>query len=182
MTWLSCIASNVLLASLLAVAAWCLQRWLRRPAIAHILWVLVLVKLMTPPLVSVPLLESPPVAACVQGSCGSAAHGQTPDFLRDLLPWTLLAAWSIGAGATGWIAWRRWSRFQRLIAHARPAPPEWQLLAARLASELSLQRPPEILAVPGRLPPLVVPGRPRPLLLLPMELMNQLNERRLWHV
>ena len=45
MSWLSCVVSNVLLALLLALAAWFMQRWLRRHAIAHVLWVLVLVKL-----------------------------------------------------------------------------------------------------------------------------------------
>jgi bla regulator protein blaR1 len=160
---------------LLALAAWFMQRRLRRAAVAHILWVLVLVKLVTPPLVSVPLRESPGATACALGVCGCGQHGRTQTIVRNRLPWVLLAVWSAGAGATGWIAWRRWLRFRRLLAHAGPAPPEWQALAASLASELSLRRPPEILAVPGRLPPLVVPGRPRPRMLLPTALMGELN-------
>jgi bla regulator protein BlaR1 len=173
MPWLSCIVSNVLLASLLALAAWLMQRWLRRPAIAHILWVLVLVKLVTPPLVSVPLQETPTITACENGTCGCGPHVQTT--ARNTLPWILLAAWSVGAAATGWAAWRRWTRFRHLLAHAVPAPAEWQSLTARLSTELSLRRPPEILVVPGRLPPLVVPGRRRPRLLLPMALMGRLT-------
>ncbi|HEV3022627.1 MAG TPA: M56 family metallopeptidase [Pirellulales bacterium] len=175
MSWLSCVVSNVLLALLLALAAWVTQRWLRRPAIAHILWVLMLVKLVTPPLVSVPLRGSPGTLACTLGACGCEQHARTQTIVRDTLPWVLLAAWSAGAGATGWTAWRRWTRLRRLMAHASPAPPEWQSLAARLASELSMRRPPGILAVPGRLPPLVIPGRRQPLVLLPMALMSQLN-------
>jgi bla regulator protein blaR1 len=175
MPWLFCVASNVLLALLLALAAWFMQRWLRRYAIAHILWVLVLVKLVTPPLVSVPLHGSPGIMACTFGNCGCGRHAQRQTIVRDTLPWVLLAAWSAGAGATGWTAWRRWTRFRRLMAHASPVPSEWQSLAARLASELSIRCPPEILAVPGRLPPLVVPGRHRPRMLLPMALMGQLN-------
>jgi len=62
-----------------------------------------------------------------------------------------------------------------LIAHASPAPPEWQALAAQLAFELGIRRTPEILTVPGTLPPLVVPGRFRPFMLLPMALIGQLN-------
>jgi bla regulator protein BlaR1 len=175
MPWLSWVVSNVLLALMLALAAWFIQRWLRRPAIAHILWVLVLVKLVTPPLVSVPLRGSPGSMACALGVCGCAEHARTPTFVSDNLPWVLLAAWALGAGATGWTAWCRWARFQRLMAHASPAPVEWQSLAARLSSELSIRRAPAILAVPGRLPPLVVPGRPRPLMLLPIALMGQLS-------
>jgi len=176
MPWFSWVVSNVLLALLLALAAWFMQRWLRRPAIAHILWVLVLVKLVTPPLVSVPLRESSGNTACQNGACLCGPHSSgvpLPSAGKGV--WILLAAWLVGAAGTGWIAWCRWARFRRLMAHARPTPPEWQSLAARLASELSIRQPPEILAVPGRLPPLVIPGRRRPRMLLPMALMHQLN-------
>ncbi|HEX2476603.1 MAG TPA: M56 family metallopeptidase [Lacipirellulaceae bacterium] len=170
MSWLSWIASNVVLASLVALAAWFVERRLRMNAVARILWLLALVKLVTPPLVSVQLGS----LACALGTC-NCGHAQTQSFVRDTLPWALLAAWSTGAGATLWLACCRWHRFQRLVAHARPAPPEWQSLAARLCAKLSIRRPPEILAAPGRLPPLVVPGWRRPRLLLPMALLNQLN-------
>src|SRR5437763_1593197 len=143
MPWLSCIVSNVLLASLLALAAWFMQRCLRRHAAAHVLWILVLVKLVTPPLVSVPLQAAPGNAACLNGTCSCGPH--VPSTARAALPWILLAAWSVGAAATGWTAWRRWTQFQRLLAHAVPPPPEWQALAGRLSAELALRRPPEIL-------------------------------------
>ncbi|MEX2187112.1 MAG: M56 family metallopeptidase [Pirellulales bacterium] len=51
---LSTAASNALVASLLAVPAWAASRWLK-PTIAHAMWLLVLAKLLTPPLVDVPL-------------------------------------------------------------------------------------------------------------------------------
>jgi beta-lactamase regulating signal transducer with metallopeptidase domain len=172
MTW---VASNVVLALVLALAAWAAQRWLARTAVAHALWVLVLVKLVTPPLVTVPLGQSPGPVACALGVCGCDHHSPAQDFVRDTLPWALLAAWSAGAGAKAWVAWRRWAWFRRLLAHARPAPPDWQALAARLASEMGLRRPPEVLAVPGRLPPLVLPGRPRPRVLLPTALLGRLD-------
>ena len=130
---------------------------------------------MTPPLVSVPLGASPGTMACALGACSCRQHALVPTTVRDTLPWVLLATWSAGAGATGWTAWRRWTRFRRLMAQFRPVPPEWQSLAARLAAELSIRRPPEILAVPGRLPPLVVPGWRRPRMLLPMALIGRLN-------
>ncbi len=175
MPWLSCVVSNVLLALLLALAAWFVQWRIRRPAIAHVLWVLVLVKLVTPPLVNVPLHGSPGIMACTLGTCGCRQHAPRQTLVYDTLPWVLLATWSAGAAVTGWTAWRRWRRFRRLIAHTSPAPPEWQSLAASLASELSIRCPPEILAMPGRLSPLVVPGRYRPRMLLPMALLGQLN-------
>jgi bla regulator protein BlaR1 len=174
MPLLSCVVSNVLLALVLALAAWVAQR-LARPAIAHVLWVLVLVKLVTPPLVNVPLGESPGSLACTLGTCGCDHHSLTQSLVRDTLPWVLLGGWAVGAGATVWVAWCRWVLFRRLTAHASPAPAEWQSLAARLASELSIRCPPEILVVPGRLPPLVIPGLLRSRMLLPMDLLGGLN-------
>jgi bla regulator protein BlaR1 len=175
MPWLSWIVSNVVLAGVLAVIAWFVQRWLRRPAVAHLLWVLVLVKLLTPPLVRVPLPASPGSLACTLGTCGCEQHAWTPTIVRDAVLWFLLSVWSLGAGATAWRAWRRSTWFHRLLTHASPAPPQWQALAARLGSELALRSLPEVLTVPGRLPPLIVPGRPRPRLLLPRDLLDRLD-------
>ena len=117
-----------------------------------------LVKLVTPPLVSVPLGESSGLDGLYTRHLRLCRARARQAIWRDTLPWVLLAGWSAGAGAMGCVAWHRWARFRRLLAHARPAPPEWQSLAARLGGELSLRRPPEILVVPGRLPPLVVAG------------------------
>ncbi|QEL19718.1 M56 family metallopeptidase [Limnoglobus roseus] len=54
------IASNLIAAGVLAVAAVACGRWLNRPAVAHVLWLLVLVKLVTPPLFTVPIRVLPP--------------------------------------------------------------------------------------------------------------------------
>jgi beta-lactamase regulating signal transducer with metallopeptidase domain len=56
MTWLiQAVLLNAMLATVLATAAWLIGRNGRRPALAHALWVLVLVKLVTPPLVRWPV-------------------------------------------------------------------------------------------------------------------------------
>jgi beta-lactamase regulating signal transducer with metallopeptidase domain len=49
--------SNALVAVLLALVAAAASRFIRRPALTHCLWLLVLIKLITPPLVYVPLPE-----------------------------------------------------------------------------------------------------------------------------
>src|SRR5437764_4187160 len=134
MPLLSWVVSNVTLALVLALAAWFAQRRLARPAVARTLWVLVLVKLVTPPLVVVPLGRSPGPVACALGTCG-CDHSPAQTFVRDALPWILFAVWSVGAGVTAGVAWHRWARFRRLTALAGPAPQEWQSLAARLSSE-----------------------------------------------
>ncbi len=174
MLCLSCVLSNILLALLLGLVAWFIQRWLRWHGIAHVIWVLVLVKLVTPPLVRVPLYESPGNVACKAGTCSCGPHVQTRSW--GTIGWVLLAPWLVGAAAKGWTACARWARFRDLMALAEPSPLQWQALADRLGVELAIRNPPVVLAVPGRLPPLVVAGWRQPYLLLPTALMDQLSD------
>ncbi len=73
MTILAFALSNVMVAALLAVPAWLAGLWGRRPALTHALWLLVLVKLVTPPLfqcpIDVPTLREP---VAVQGEFAGA--------------------------------------------------------------------------------------------------------------
>jgi beta-lactamase regulating signal transducer with metallopeptidase domain len=172
MSWLLYILSNIILAAALALVAWFVQHFLRSPGVARVLWLLVIIKLVTPPLVSVPLVDLPPTFACALGECNCPNHAGT--IVDHPFLWILFATWSAGAIVTAWLAYRRWTHFRRILAHAKPAPSDWQSLAATLSSELKI-RCPEILTVPGRLPPLVVPNRRRPRMLLPIALINQLN-------
>lgn len=50
--------SNAVMASLMALAVFGLSRFCRRPALIHSLWILVLVKLITPPLLPIPITVS----------------------------------------------------------------------------------------------------------------------------
>lgn len=52
---LHCVLQNALFATVLALLAAGAGKYLRRPALAHVLWTLVLVKLITPPLFEVPI-------------------------------------------------------------------------------------------------------------------------------
>lgn len=175
MVWLSYMLSNIVLASLLALIAFLAQRVWRRYSLARVLWILALFKLATPPLASVQVGVLPAAMACTLGVCSCGPHSPIQSMGGIALPWALLAAWSIGAGIAGWTAWRRWTSFRRLIARAEVAPADWQLLAANVAEELRFRRPPVILAAPGRFPPLVVVGWPRPRLILPRELLKRLS-------
>lgn len=51
--------ANAVCAAVLALVALAVGRWLRRPAVLHALWLLVLVKLITPPLFPLPLRVLP---------------------------------------------------------------------------------------------------------------------------
>ena len=68
------VLTNAALSGLLALAAWAASRLVRRQAVVHALWLLALVKLVTPPLVGLPLLPS---RAGVPGSpAGQVAAGR----------------------------------------------------------------------------------------------------------
>src|SRR5499425_77416 len=85
--------SNALVASLLAVLAFVVSRW-RRPALAHALWLLVLLKLVTPPLVPVavpwplpvPAADDPPAPPRVQRLAHAAEPLPDPADALPLLP------------------------------------------------------------------------------------------------
>ena len=49
-----CLA-NAAVVVFLAIPAYCVSRWAKRPALAHVLWLFILIKLVTPPLWQVPL-------------------------------------------------------------------------------------------------------------------------------
>jgi beta-lactamase regulating signal transducer with metallopeptidase domain len=73
--------SNAAAATLLALAAALVGRFVRRPALTHALWVVVLVKLVTPPLVHVPVawpaLLAPAAAAELLAQTEPAPQPQT---------------------------------------------------------------------------------------------------------
>lgn len=73
MSWLLAYAvSNTLVALPLAGIAWLVSRYARRPALAHLLWIGVLIKLLTPPLFTAPV-QWPVEAIASRGEITSAA-------------------------------------------------------------------------------------------------------------
>jgi len=54
--------SNLFVSTLLAVVAWFVQRRVRSASLANLLWAIVLVKMVTPPLFSLPVFEVPSIA------------------------------------------------------------------------------------------------------------------------
>ena len=54
--------SNLLVSTILAALAWAVQRKIASPGLMNLLWVVVLIKLVTPPIVAIPALIVPSVA------------------------------------------------------------------------------------------------------------------------
>lgn len=147
MSWLLAIGlKNAILALPLAALALAVARWSRWPALAHLLWAIVLVKLLTPPLVDVPVgwkldvegwlsysahsaqpangIQSP---ARSTGSKSSAIARQSSAASRDI---GSRFSSSVAAGKTSPRATLR----QQRALQALPAPPLWKSAVGWLGS------------------------------------------------
>src|SRR5262245_18363255 len=133
---------NAAVAAVLAVVALVVGRTCRSPVVRHVAWVLVLLKLVTPPLVSIPLpvlpaswFEPPaglalPTDRVIQSRPSTSGTQEYPakgvvrapawwDWCRaEVVAQGVLAVWV--AGAVGWFVWqgRRILRFRRRVARA----------------------------------------------------------------
>ncbi|MBN9117558.1 MAG: hypothetical protein J0I06_00015, partial [Planctomycetes bacterium] len=125
MTVVHAMLSNAAVAALLALAALAVGRFCRSPRVRHAVWLVVLLKLVTPPLFDVPLavlpasweaepagppavrvFVSPPAATASRApvdaavSAPAACDRYRP---RGAFEW-LVAVWA--AGAVGWFVWQ----------------------------------------------------------------------------
>jgi beta-lactamase regulating signal transducer with metallopeptidase domain len=191
--------SNAVAAVVLALLAFAVDRVFRRPALSHIVWLLVLLKLVTPPLVHVPLLwpsepVRPAVALPQELSAVEDADDSTPPRPTLVFPavepplavnyvtpapvsWTpfVLGAWLAGSCLWWVVAAVRIARFRRLLRQAEDAPGEVRERVRRLAELMGLRRSPAAAFVPGALSPLLwAPGR-KAYLLLPKALWERLD-------
>ena len=165
-----------------------------RPQLAHLLWVLVLAKLLTPPMVSIPmdgfspLRVRTPSASTVDGAVlemPAAAHlrgslfEQASAVLRVAAPW-LTVTWLAGSGCV--LAWSllRGLRFNRLLqVQTNAAPRELVATAAELAERLGLKWVPTIHTTTASISPMVwwFGGPVR--VVIPATLLQQMKPREL---
>ncbi|MGK0157500.1 MAG: beta-lactamase regulating signal transducer with metallopeptidase domain [Neolewinella sp.] len=162
---LHCAASNWLMSSVLAAFAWFAQSKLRRPVIAHLLWLLVLVKLVTPPLFSLAVIPAPVAPAATLATnvlanhtgAASTALASEPVAAATLdATSVLLSLWLLGSVIV--LIWStfRIVRFHRLLTLAsRPAPQDLMQRAAQLAKTLGLKKTPSINITSARVTPMV---------------------------
>ncbi len=188
---------NVLAATLIAAVVAVLSPWLRRrPAVAHVLWLLVLVKLVTPPLWfwSVPEWpKSKPVEAPVVAPdiVEEFEYIEVPAALAPILtekpapvvraPFrpsvgSMLASfWIFGSVVTLAVSARRIARFRRLLALAEPASDETKALVSRCAERLGMRRGVRVLMIDATIPPLVWSWGRSARLVLPVDLWKRLD-------
>lgn len=197
--------SNAVAAVALVLVALVGSRLCRSARLAHALWLLVFVKLLTPPLfaVSVTWDDGATVAEPVTADSSSAptavlAADVTPapldraslaaqlrtleDMPLAVDSWTgpkiaEVLAWLWLAGSLWWFGSTAvlLLRFRRCLCHAIPVPAALQVRVGALAARLSLRRVPELLLVPGHISPMVWSLGCRPRLLFPADLLHGLE-------
>jgi bla regulator protein blaR1 len=196
---LHALLGNAAVAAVLALLALAAGRVCRSATVRHLLWVLVLLKLVTPPLFRVPLAVLPaswavppaehsPLVGCVLQSVPSAPSLSEPPskavprgpswWKRIRVPgvqqWALIG-WI--AGAAGWFLWqgRRIVRFRRRVARAAEAEPEIAAAASRIARALGIVRAPMVKAASGIGSPMLWGWGKSTVILFPRELLERLS-------
>lgn len=154
MTLIHALVSNVAVASGIAVTAWLCALVRVRPAFVHALWLLVLIKLVTPP-VALPWFDGVAADPCAAGTCAcpTCPKRDADGAFGAMAPWMLGTVWGAGALVGLGYYWRGHLKFNRMLRHASPAPRKWQHAAKRLAQRIGLHSPPDIWQIPARLPP-----------------------------
>jgi len=187
--------SNACFALALAIVAMLAGAKAKRPHLTHMLWLLVFVKLMTPPILTIPVGlftgqpnfvvvtddhgfttdEHPVPAEQVQAFSSSLRSGA---LLHRAKPW-LVSIWLLGGGVV--LAWslRRVYRFGRLLAsESETAPPELQTVAVKLSRRLGVKTLPVICTTSARLSPMVWWTGRKVRVIIPAALLDELDTQQ----
>ncbi|SIO65552.1 Signal transducer regulating beta-lactamase production, contains metallopeptidase domain [Singulisphaera sp. GP187] len=194
---------NALLATILALGAagaGCLLR--RRPAVRHGLWLLVLLKLVTPPLWVIPLTSPEPTSTVDEGQTSSKIEADRDTILARLIAarlaaerletafgpsrllpsidWTRWAAttWLTGSLVTLAVTGLRIRRWNRLLRLVEPASDDVQEQVEHLAKQMGLARPPTSWWFPGPAAPMLWALGCQARLIVPSELWSRLDDRQ----
>lgn len=194
--------SNACFSLALAIIAMVVGAKARRPHLAYLLWLLVLVKLLTPPLVSVPVIILPeldePVAAVIDNSPQQIVRqdGMAPVALSAEIEGTENTLTIAGVGSQmlhyarasmppiwlfGSVVVLAWSlirvyRFNRLLtAESEVAPQKLQTAAMSVAQRLALSKTPTIYTTSARLSPMVWWAGGKVRIIIPQTLLDHMD-------
>lgn len=197
------IAGNTLFAAILAAMVWLASKaFHRRPALVHALWILVLLKLVTPPLFdasslisTASTLEDAPVSnvaveeielspletvAVLERQLVDAREAKIAAInAQSIWPTLLFGAWSIGSAAFLVIALYRATRFSWMVHCAPLAEGKLTTIADAEAHKLGLTQAPVIKVVEACISPLVWQTPFTATIVLPKKLVNEIGPDQL---
>ena len=187
-------ATKLAVSVVLAGVVWIVHRRVGRPAVSYPLWLLVLVTLLVPAVVSLPVLPvapvvaPPPVVPLAAPSVGAPEvvlaeatfDSSTGPRLGALAQPGLAILWLVGTvGLLGWTL-ARTIGFRRTLTRAlRPAPAWLQEQAAVIGRDLGLARIPELRTTSARVTPMVWWTGGKVLVLIPTFLLTELSREEL---
>jgi beta-lactamase regulating signal transducer with metallopeptidase domain len=199
---LTSVLLNAIAATALAIAVWGVE-WIpairRRPGLRHALWVVVLLKLVTPPLVELSILPAGlfvapaptrhPPAIPLDGF-SPAPSMQSRDLSLELdsattasapVDWLLVMAAVCGLGTLAVLVVAVWQMGMLRFALRRSASRNDRLngIARQAAAQMGVAAIPTITIVEANLSPLLWVRRCGPLIVIPGRLAAQLNDQQL---
>lgn len=191
--------ANALVVGVAAPCAWLLLKVAKRPALAHAVWVILLLKLIVPPFAKLPVMiaqkaETPKSIAEIPKRSPSPIITIVPKEPAPILTpvvtsapvvreprwtfsWAQWLGWTWVGGSVAWslLATARIVRFGRIVRQADDAPEELCAWVAELSAQIGLKRSPRVAMAPGKLSPMVWALGSRACLLVPEELWSQLD-------
>lgn len=195
-TLLNLAIHNTLFTAALAICVFWVCRLMRNPPTAHVLWLLVLIKLVTPPIVDLPIPEfgwtkSSYYVAMMDVSSNdseisergsSEAQPVGPKRTEPNEAWRsfgsiLFWVWLIGAAILVFATVYRVILFEKLLKGTLPASHRVQEMTAQVASRIGVRRVPNVRYVQSIRIPMVWCAWGAPRVLLPMEMVQHGNER-----
>ncbi len=178
----------------------------RRPALRYGLWMIVLVKLVTPPIVELRMLphwrhltqSSPVVPAAKADIPIDVAIDTTAQILvpmeatvplllepvatlapsMDWKPW-LLAGHTAGVVIILALSLRQIRRLRRALRHCECDDPRISDIVQQASATMGMTKPPIVSLVNASVPPLLWVGRGGPLIVLPSGLVDELSDEQL---
>lgn len=181
---------NAACAAILALGVTLASRFVKRPAVIHTLWIVVLLQLLMPPVLEVGLLPRPaptvserplaqtlrlPDPGTVQVHSGDSAGTVAPAFAARLRPGDL--ATTIWIAGTLWLlglAVVRTARFRRLVRATASRDLVLERRLSRIAERMDIRRP-ALRLVRASISPLIRPRIGGAELIFPMELLSRLD-------
>jgi beta-lactamase regulating signal transducer with metallopeptidase domain len=182
------IASNLLVSATIAAVAWLIQSRQRHAALAHMLWMIALIKLLTPPLFTLPIV---PVST-MNAATTTLTDGLTTAVSTDALTEVAASGWQLDMlsilglawliGSVGFLLWSllRVTRFQRLLySSSTAATPALAAELTALCDRFQLARTPTLRLTNARITPLVWWLGKRPHIYLPAAMIDELKHEEL---
>lgn len=172
--------TNALTAAALALAAAAIARFSRRPALWYALWLVVLLRLLAPPILTVDLpipdFSRTPGAtdAAVIAVSGGEVAAADPGFSLDPRP-VIALVWAAGALMVVGFAISQFAQLRQILAASEPASPEIARRVAVLSQQLGLRRAPPTVQVLDLVPPMLWAFLGSVRLILPSKLLDRLD-------